>query len=135
MTELMLLQIQGLLESAIEHQSIDALDIAKGMVDRMLSEKSMTVREAFSLAFGEVPEGATCHAWHWRRSGEIVIKPTYYTPESTADVWMGTWCELKPDEGTIWHVYKSKPSPDISNRPAESFIGFFGEKYDKVVQP
>lgn len=97
----------------------------------MGASTKMTVREAFSLAFGEVPEGATCHvAVAFPYEGSM-ISPVYVHDGVIyyRFNWSTSWSED--------HVSKdvSPDGPDISDRPAESFLGFFGEKYDKVVQP
>ena len=87
----------------------------------------MTVREAFSLAYGDVPEGATCHFAHDGFTGGWgVYFAVCYRPCGTSLRFLGGQWQVLP--------FKSIKSPDISDRPAEAFLGFFGEVYDKVVQ-
>ena len=85
----------------------------------------MTVREAFSKAFGEVPEGATCHIAASDPNLNLHLWATY---EANGEV-----MEPRPDKwgGPMRFTVEG---PDISDRPAEAFLGFFGEAYDKVVQ-
>lgn len=93
----------------------------------------MTVREAFGKAFGDVPEDYPCYAQFGNlannyngacitqihETGDVVMVP----------VWTGkdNYYEWKYQYG----VYPK--SPDISDRPAESFRGFFGKEYDDVI--
>lgn len=87
----------------------------------------MTVREAFEKAYGPMPEGATCHIGAdccnrgWSGGATIV----------NVDGIRG-WC------GSRWgHAgghYPEPYGPDISDRLAEAFLGFFGGEYDRVVE-
>lgn len=92
----------------------------------------MTVREAFSLAFGEVPEGATCHlAVAFPYEGSM-ISPVYVHDGMVyyRFSWSTSYSQDRVSDDGV-----TPDGPDISNRPAEAFLGFFGDKYDKVVQP
>ena len=89
----------------------------------------MTVRDAFSLAFGEVPEGATCHvAVSHPYEGSTIAATTVVDGE------VHYRYPTKWGEGSVY-TGGDPDGPDISDRPAEAFLGFFGETYDKVVQP
>lgn len=102
------------------------------------NENKMTVREAFSLAFGEVPEGATCHIGSRNEREDCEhIEPVichmdgvlaFHCPETT-------WEPILYTGENAEELFDRPFGPDISSRPAEAFIGFFGDKYDKVVQP
>jgi len=87
----------------------------------------MTVREAFSKAFGPVPDGATCHVGHW--AGPTMdswrMEPTTHVSGGWPNPLNRSW-----DNG---HAYEFPIGPDISDRPASSFLGFFGAEYDAVV--
>lgn len=91
----------------------------------------MTVKEAFCKAFGEVPEGATCHiGCDYGYDGYRIIVYEihgllYYHQYK---------CPGYPDGG--WMIEEEAHGahgPDISDRPAESFIGFFGAEFDAVL--
>jgi len=88
----------------------------------------MTVRQAFSLAFGEVPEGATCHMGYVSRSGLKLLEPTIVCDGEPHEWFMTRW------ESQVW--MKEPIGNDISDLPAEVFvaIGIFGERYDKAVR-
>lgn len=99
-----------------------------------LSKKPMTVRQAFSLAFGPVPEGATCHF-----AGGCIESETLVTSEPVLIHSAGV--KVSNAFGDRWnkHFWRKLPanvwvSPDISDRPAEAFLGFFGDRYDAVVR-
>jgi hypothetical protein len=90
----------------------------------------MTVREAFSKAFGPVPDDATCHVGYYYFT-ELRVQPVYchnhnvYATVSTMmddQVWQGFHFDGERTFG-----------PDISDRPASAFLGFFGAEYDAVV--
>jgi hypothetical protein len=88
----------------------------------------MTVREAFSLAFGPMPDGATCHIGNHDRDCEIdatIVDPS--RPRWSLTFNFGTW---NNDD-----AYEFPTGPDISDRPASAFLGFFGAEYDAVVIP
>lgn len=102
-----------------------------------------SVRQAFSLAFGEVPEGAyicliasehkecvSCQLSHWQREACFYYKnKSYFWHESTTTSLgverPGFW-EEREGWGVIMTV-------DISDRPATAFMGFFGDAYDKIL--
>ena len=85
----------------------------------------MTVREAFSKAFGEVPEGATCHVGYSHMYEGITLGPTLLLEGKLLQAyWSPTWDESSADD---------EAGPDIANRPAESFKGFFGAEFDKIL--
>lgn len=87
----------------------------------------MTVREAFSQAFGPVPEGATCHVGWGTSAVGTYLMPTYHRQHANE---IASWTPLGwLDGGASYSV-----GPDISDRHAEAFLGFFGDDYDKVVQ-
>ncbi len=90
----------------------------------------MTVREAFEKAWRAVPEGATCHIGTMGRGPTKSgwrISPTYYSGECSwpATIAYGVWSKN--------HTYEYPIGPDISDRPASAFLGFFGDEYDRVV--
>jgi hypothetical protein len=90
----------------------------------------VTVREAFEKAWGEMPEwdNETCHFtleeeeenWHFL---PMVFKDAF---GKGVRVRNGEW----EDD---WYKYPGPLTPDISDRPASAFLGFFGEEYDRVV--
>lgn len=88
-----------------------------------------TVRELFSKAFGEVPEGATCHigaTMHVSYGGEN------FGPFALIDD--GAFVQLGTQVGWLTAYKNSEPfGPDISDRPAESFRGFFGAEFDSAL--
>lgn len=87
----------------------------------------MTVREAFEKAYGSIPEGATCHVGY-TYFDQTRIRATHghngnvYTHIDELHVWQG---DNFDNEVVI--------EPDISDRPAEAFRGFFGPEYDEVL--
>ena len=86
----------------------------------------MNVREVFNKAFGEVPEGATCHVGNWSTES-CDSEPTIALPTVIGDrcyIWREFWTAMFG--GLAF-------GPDISDRPAESFRGFFGDAYDAVL--
>lgn len=90
----------------------------------------MTVREAFSKAFGPVPDGATCHLGHDNGSAR-----GHYAVIASADA-LGTTTTYKFASGRWVCPSLGVPvivGPDIGERPAKSFLGFFGNAYDKAV--
>lgn len=89
----------------------------------------MTVRQCFSKAFGEVPEGATCHDAY----GDIGRTYTYacykvndrvYEVDRRRDI--TTW--------TPGHSCLYTKRPDISERDAIAYRGFFGAEYDAICE-
>lgn len=100
----------------------------------------MTVREIFSKAFGEVPEGATCHIGSRSEYDDCEhIEPVVCgSSRIIAERWSDgllQWEPIvyfdgtEPDHGK----WDSPFGPDISDRPAESFRGFFGAEYDNCL--
>lgn len=90
----------------------------------------MTVREAFEKAYGPVPEGATCHVANGYPYEGAAIVPTYCI--------RGKVFEARPYRGEELQWVKRlddqyEEGPDISDRPASAFLGFFGPEYDRVV--
>lgn len=89
-----------------------------------------TVREAFSAVFAPVPDGATCHIGSWFGASEPLTKmeAIYLVP--------GGWpTSLAVRQGWANHkTYEFPFGPDISDRPASSFIGFFGDAFDNYVK-
>lgn len=83
----------------------------------------MTVREAFSKAFMSVPEEASCHIM-------IDYLNENYRPGYISGGYSYSW--FKEQRKWAHHLRKNSIC-DIADRPAESFIGFFGDDYDKVV--
>lgn len=82
-------------------------------------------RKGLTLRSGGA-EGATCHMWHCLDiDGYGYALPGYYLPGEWAYAWRRehNWVERQEFPDT----------PDISDRPASAFLGFFGEEYDKVV--
>lgn len=89
-----------------------------------------TVREIFSKAFGEVPDVFSCHighafsrgsAYHWEPIEIARITPTKFD---------GHWPEELTGEAK---AFEYPLGPDIGDRPAESFRGFFGAEYDNCL--
>jgi len=76
----------------------------------MPEPQPLTVRQVVEEAFGPVPEGATVHVAH----PDTYDKDPAYQLPGTND----------------WRCF----GPDISDRPASSFIGFFGEDFDRVAR-
>ena len=83
----------------------------------------MTVLEAFAKAFGPLPEGVDgCFVGISVPYEGTTLDPTVTTP-SAAWIYWDRWIKPRSDvEG-----------PNIADRPAESFRGFFGDRYDGVV--
>lgn len=86
----------------------------------------VTAKQAFERAYGPIPEGATCHIGV-DECLAVDIYPTVYVPFYDRVI------HGKP--GGFEIVYNGKPAgPDISDRPASAFIGFFDEAYDNAVR-
>lgn len=103
----------------------------------------MTVRECFEKAFGKMPDGASCHvhfqsgkfggypcpAIHW--IGDDPDNPNsmnrydYIDKLAFNNKWSGGWIDSDSERQSL--------SADISDRPADAFLGFFGDTYDRVV--
>lgn len=94
--------------------------------------REMTVKEAFELAFGPIPERATCHLMHLYGI-DVRQLPTFALNESVWTVWVGGWSRYNFDGEDLVGCNLPR-NPDISGRPAHAFLGFFGEEYDKVVK-
>ena len=96
----------------------------------------MTVREAFEMTWGEIPSDAVCHV-HYDDSG-VCPAIVFNDPDAEGQEYGLVRIFAVPDgkrgdwEG--WVEDGEPVSPDISDRPAEAFLGFFGEDYDRVVQ-
>lgn len=91
----------------------------------------MTVKEAFSKAFGEVPEAFDVlylGLLVGTHGVGITINDAYYTwnPESIPPSW-----GCKSD--SMWQSFNKKNAINISDRDAHAFAGFFGEAYDRVL--
>lgn len=91
----------------------------------------MTVLEAFRLAFGPLPEGEVhgCYiAHHSFLAGRVVRKPTMIIQ------WRGKPREFSHSLGA-WSYDSDRDAfgPNIADRPASAFRGFFGDAYDAVL--
>jgi hypothetical protein len=93
----------------------------------------MTVLEAFAKAFGPLPEGVTeAHV------GNQWDGPQSSTPFFAATVRLSKgnllmWREANYTPSWSSHCYKTPVGPNIADRSAESFRGFFGDRYDAVL--
>lgn len=89
----------------------------------------MTVREAFEKAYGQLQKGVTCHIGHWAGPSMTgwMMEPTI-KPEGIS--WPQALSRRKWGNSDI---YEYVIGPDISDRPASAFLGFFGKEYDDVV--
>lgn len=89
----------------------------------------MTVKQAFEKAYGPLPEGATCHAGFFDHAGDVLIRPTIRWAEDFETL------AASPLDGRFGpgseHI--DAFDPDISDRPASAFVGFFGSEYDNAV--
>ncbi len=92
----------------------------------------MTVREAFSKAYGPVPEGATCHILSIEDTDEeLCVVPMCRTP----DGWVYVPKSETVDYATlgaewekniwfrVWHPGKT----DIADQPASAFVALLHE--------
>jgi len=86
----------------------------------------MTVREAFELAYGPMHEGSECYMLFWY-GAELLCGACSLLFDGTV---------LEHGGGISNAVVEGAyvEGPDISDRPATSFIGFFDKKYDEVVK-
>lgn len=94
-----------------------------------------TVKEIFSKAFGEVPEGAWIHtAIDWENFENKNFRYGVKLNLSTEFDLMEGLCYWETGEAS-WIEYDMllATSPDISDRPAESFRGFFGAEFDNAL--
>lgn len=91
---------------------------------------AMTVREAFSRAFGKVPDGATCHDSY-----------LYFTEHRTAPVYLfneQVYTIIPNMRGDmVWHAFNydgaAAYGPDISDHAASKFLGSFGQEFANAV--
>lgn len=101
---------------------------------------SLTVREVFGLLYGPIPDdagcyiGADCCNRGWQEG------PCVSTPNGKEDDGLNLdgptalgWSEKDQGWYHIGGHYPRAYGPDISDRPAEAFRGFFGEAYDFVI--
>jgi hypothetical protein len=103
----------------------------------------ITVKQVYSRAFGEVPEGASCHiGWGYKLPAPSLVVWVMLTPRidlivDRKKVLHFVHC------GKGWHPTDSdhyKPTgPDISDRDAEAFKDFFEnpeqrEAYNKALE-
>lgn len=89
----------------------------------------MTVREAFEK-LAPFPDGEfTCHMGYWGPWEGIKLWPTIFNMETTYCYIGDRWAEFP-------HIKSSRlcPKRDISNEPADAYLGFMGEEYDRVVR-
>lgn len=94
----------------------------------------MTVREAFELAYGPIPENATIHSWH----AELVEGgyDYHYKPTIVGKGLRGMpgVCVIEAD---AIETHDFRVSIDISLFHAKEFagrFGIYGKKYDEVVK-
>ena len=88
-----------------------------------------TVKEIFSKAFGDVPEGATCHV---KLAECASLVPCFRVVTKGHKALLTE--TFQADHHQRWYVSKySVCGPDISDRPAEAFRGFFGAEYDNAL--
>ena len=84
----------------------------------------MTVLEAFAKAFGPLPEGVDGCFVGVLGAYDMNMEPTV-SRNKHVDTIYNDWRTLSAS----W-----EPSgPNIADRPAESFRGFFGDRYDAVL--
>ena len=100
----------------------------------------MTIREAFSKLYGEIPEDATCHIGYEEPYDSYIIfrpiikvrhpltrKASYKLMEGFGGRWM--------DVGFMPYMDGfCAVGPDLSDRPASAFLGFFGKEFDDFVE-
>jgi len=102
----------------------------------------MTVKQVAEKVYGPIPDGATLHIGYGDCMGGRNIHLTVdiknpRTDETTifkTRVWLSgiPFKEIKPrwlKGQTVEYV----DGPDISDRPASSFVGFFGKEFDEAV--
>ena len=88
-----------------------------------------TVRQVFEKEFGEVPEGATCHV---KLAECASFKPCFRLVTQGHKTFLTETFVV--DHHQRWYASKySVCGPDISNRPADAFRGFFGAEYDNCL--
>jgi hypothetical protein len=88
--------------------------------------ESMTVLEVFARAFGPLPEGVEgCYVGYESEFYDYAQQlPTVLASDSIRAWFEGDWCDTS--DGISF-------APNIADRPAESFRGFFGDRYDAVL--
>lgn len=86
------------------------------------------VREVFERAYGAIPDGATCHVAS-QDSGGTYIAPYVGVPtfKRVMEVDKGVW------KVVMYIEFSDLFGPDISDRDAEAFRGFFGDDYDAAL--
>ena len=89
----------------------------------------MTVREAFEKAYGPIPEGATCHIGFRSEKEDACYRMPTITREG---VFPWVWFQGRWDPTGDWPDEVSD-GPNIADRQAHWFLGFFGAEYDRVV--
>ena len=100
----------------------------------------MTVREAFERAYGLVPSGSFhigCQETEHPDSLDptpTVVQDTPDDPNDDVTWWLWKWARWVSARGEGIFDMPLEYGPDIADRPAEAFLGFFGEDYDRVVQ-
>lgn len=83
----------------------------------------MTIRQAFEALYGPIPEGATCHIGTCRCYGGTTT-PAIYNDGRISVAYTDRWETIRLHD---------IESPDISDRPAYEFRGFFGTEFDELV--
>ncbi len=84
----------------------------------------MTVKQVAEKVYGPIPDGATLY--------EL---PTFDNPNSDAELCI---CVELPRcyalrGGEMELFFANQIGPDISDRPASSFVGFFGKEFDQEI--
>ena len=87
-----------------------------------------TVKDVFEKLWGPLPEKCTCHTSAAYHGYEILASMTGAIISGP-----GTMLTRLDDEEELTIGYFEN-SPDISNRPAVVFEGYFGDKYDDEVR-
>lgn len=98
----------------------------------------LTVLQAFEKAYGPLPEGVTgCYVGEDVNYGECEFGPIVEVGEWNTMIYEseGRMPFNRPKEPPGWFKGMGHPvGVDIADRPASAFLGFFCEKYDKVVE-
>ncbi len=87
----------------------------------------MTVREAFEKAYGPVPKEATCHIGYKFEGEDASFRAPTFWDEGPWSWDEGSWGTSRPLSSEI------PDGPNIADRQAHWFLGFFGDEYDRVV--
>ena len=82
------------------------------------------VREVFAWAYGPVPEGATCHALYLDFRGSLLSGPVIPDGQHVLHGYQGSY---------VLVALGKVDGPDISDRDAEAFRGFFDAAYDAAL--